>query len=164
MSVYIYEIGKTRLYETTNYTIFFCFTCYVYLSFQSLTLLDHKYIAYKPFKFLQSDIISLFFTIFLNNWFLWKCIINYSCLISSAHINSYLSNIATGQSKDHKALRLLRKSPICIAILIHFKYIYVHINEIALSNKILTIYIRHTFKYAYSRKHRCWTFEYRHTK
>ena len=41
-----------------------------------------------------------------------KRIINYNCSITSAHINLYLSNIATRQSKDHKALRLLRKSPI----------------------------------------------------
>ena len=27
---------------------------------------------------------------------------------------------------------------------------YVHIKEIALSNKILTIYMRHIFKYAYN--------------
>ena len=36
-----------------------------------------------------------------------------NCSITSAHVNSYLSNIATRQSKDHKALRLLRKSPTC---------------------------------------------------
>ena len=27
--IYIYEIGKTRLYQTTKYTIFLLFTCYV---------------------------------------------------------------------------------------------------------------------------------------
>ena len=56
---YIYEIGKTRLYQTTNYTIFFTFymLCfYVYLSFRSLKLLKHKYIAYKPYTFLHSVI------------------------------------------------------------------------------------------------------------
>ena len=42
--------------------------------------------------------------------------------ITSAHINSYLSNIVTRrQSKDHQALWLLRKSPIYTTILIHFK-------------------------------------------
>ena len=46
----IYDIGKTRLCQTTTYTIFLLFTCYVDLSFRSLTLLVHKYIAYKPFK------------------------------------------------------------------------------------------------------------------
>ena len=116
----LYETGKTRLYQTTNYTIFLLFACYVYLSFRNLTLLDHKYIAYKPFKFLQSD----FFTIFVNNWFLLKRIINYNCSISSAYINSYISNMATQQSKNHKALRLLRKSPICTTRLFHFKYTF----------------------------------------
>ena len=52
----MYEIGKTQLCETTKYTIFLLFTCYVYLSFRSLTLLVHKYIAYKLFTFLHSVI------------------------------------------------------------------------------------------------------------
>ena len=45
-----------------------------------------------------------------------------SCSVTSAHINSYLSNIVTRrQSKNHQALRTLRKSPIYTTILIHFK-------------------------------------------
>ena len=50
----MFEIGKTRLCQTTKYTIFLSFTCYVYLSFRSLTLLVHKYIAYRPFTFVNS--------------------------------------------------------------------------------------------------------------
>ena len=94
---WVCEIGKTRLGETTKYTI----------------NLLHLYI-------LLYNLI--FFTIFVNNWFLWRRIINYNCSITNAHINSYLSNIATRQSKDHKTLRLLEKSPIYKTILIHFKY------------------------------------------
>ena len=56
MYIYIFEIGKTRLYQTTKYRSFLLFTCYVYLSFRSLTLLVYKYIAYKPFTFLHSVI------------------------------------------------------------------------------------------------------------
>ena len=93
---------------------------------------------------------------------------NYNYSITSAHVNSYLSKIATRQGKDRKALRLLRGFPIYTTTLIHFNYTfflkYVHIHEIALSNKILTIYMRNIFKYAYNPKHRCWTFEYIHTK
>ena len=43
---------------------------------------------------------------------MWKRIINYNCSITSTHINSYVSNIATRQSKDQKTLQLRRKSPI----------------------------------------------------
>ena len=41
--------------------------------------------------------------------------------MTRSHINPYLSNIVTRQqSKDHQALRLLRKSPIYTAILTRF--------------------------------------------
>ena len=52
----IYEIGKARLHQTTNYAIFLLFTCYVYLGFGSLMLLAPRYIAYKPFTFQHSVI------------------------------------------------------------------------------------------------------------
>ena len=106
----------------------------------------------------------IFFTNFVINWFLWKRIINYDCSVTSVHIKSYLSNIVTRQSKDHKALRLLRKPPICIIILILFKYTFYQIRWYSWNSKILTIYMRHIFKYVYNTKHRCWTFEYIHTK
>ena len=91
-------------------------------------------------------------------------LLNYKC-----KYQSYLSNIVTRSSKDHRALRLLRKSPICTTILIHLKdrrlpnipnIYFIYIYEIALSNEILTIYMRHIFKYTYNAKYRCWTFEY----
>ena len=39
--LYVDEIGKTQLYQTTKSTIFLLFACYVYLSLRSLTLLFH---------------------------------------------------------------------------------------------------------------------------
>ena len=42
--------------KSQNTQIFLLFTCYVYLSFQSLTLLVRNYIAYKPFTYLHSVI------------------------------------------------------------------------------------------------------------
>ena len=36
-----------------NTQVFLLFKCYFYLSLRSLTLLLHKYIAYKPFTFLH---------------------------------------------------------------------------------------------------------------
>ena len=86
-------------------------------------------------------------------------LLNYKC-----KYQSYLSNIVTRSSKDHRALRLLRKSPICTTILIHLKdrrlpnipnIYFIYIYEIALSNEILTIYMRHIFKYTYNAKYRC---------
>ena len=81
-----------------------------------------------------------------------------SCSITSAHINSYLSNIVTRrQSKNHQALRTLRKSPIYNNNIDSFqRHVFTkYLRIMALSNQILAIHMRHIFKYAYNPKHRC---------
>ena len=55
--IYIYmSEGRHGYAKPQNTQVFILFTCYVYLSFRTLTLLVHKYITYKPFSFLHSVI------------------------------------------------------------------------------------------------------------
>ena len=49
----MYDIGKTRLYQTTKYTSFFTFYMLCLFKLSKPISLVYKHIVYKPFGFLH---------------------------------------------------------------------------------------------------------------
>ena len=108
--IYMYIYIYIHIHTYMNYAIFLLFTLCLFKLSKPNASWSQMHSIYAFYISTLCYIIwffFFFFIIFVNNWFLWKRIINHNCSITSAHINSYLSNIATRQSKDHKALRLL---------------------------------------------------------